>query len=94
MTRGFTQTQGVDFGEMFAPITKFVFIHILLSFGVALDLEIYQMDVKSSFLNGKLNEKIYMNQPKGYEVARQGNLVCKLNKAIYDLRQTQRVWNA
>jgi hypothetical protein len=56
VAKGFTQIHGFDFGEMFAPITKFVFIHRLLSFGVALDLEIHQMDVKSTFLNGKLNE--------------------------------------
>jgi len=94
VARGFTQTHGVDFGEMFALVTKFGFIHIILSFGITLDLEIHQMDVKSTFLNGKLNEKNYMNQPKGYKVAGHGALVCKLNKAIYDLKQVQRVWNA
>jgi hypothetical protein len=58
VAKGFTQTHGVDFGEMFAHITKFVLILILLSFRVALNLEIHQMDVKSTFLNGKLNEKV------------------------------------
>jgi hypothetical protein len=94
VARGFTQTHGVNFGEMFAHVAKFVFIHILLSFGVTLDLEIHQMDVKSTFLNGKLNEKKYINQPKRYEVIRHGDLVYKLNKATYDLKQMQRVLNA
>ncbi len=93
MARGFTQTHGVDFGEMFTLATKKNLIHILLSFGVALDLEIHQMDVKSTFLMESYMKKIY-DQPKRYKVAGQGNLVRKLNKAIYDLKQVQRVWNA
>jgi hypothetical protein len=74
VARGFSQTYGVDFGDTFALVAKFVSIRTLLSFGVALNFEIYQMDVKCAFLNGELNKDIYMSQPDGYEVIGQKNL--------------------
>jgi hypothetical protein len=93
VARGFSQTYGVDFGNTFALVAKFVFIRTLLSFVVALDFQIYQMDVKCAFLNGELNKDIYMTQLDGYEAIGQKNLIYKLKKTIYGLKQAQRVWN-
>jgi hypothetical protein len=65
----------------------------LLTLGVIPNLKIHQMDVHSAFLNGKFIEDVYMKQLDGYKVVNQGNLVCKLHKVIYGLKQTRRVWN-
>jgi ATP-binding cassette subfamily B (MDR/TAP) protein 1 len=90
---GFFQTHGIDFEEIFAFIAKFVSIRTLVSLRATLDLEIHQMDVKCAFLNGDLDENIYMLQLKGNEVAKLKNFVYKLHKAIYGFKQAQRVWN-
>lgn len=90
---GFSQTYGVDFGDTFALVAKFVSTRTLLSFGVALDFKIYQMDIKRAFLNGEFNKDIYMTQPNGYEAIGQKNLIYKLKKTMYGLKQAQRVWN-
>jgi hypothetical protein len=92
VVKGFLQTQGVDFNETFAPVVKFTSIRCLLAIGTILDLEIHQMDVKTAFLNGELEEEIYMQQPEGLEKGSSNKLVCKLNKAIYGLKQAPRAW--
>ncbi len=93
VARGFSQTYGVDFGDIFVLVAKIVSIRTLLSFGVALDFEIYQMDIKCAFLDGELNKDVYTTQLDGYETIGQKNLIHKLKKTIYGLKQAQRVWN-
>jgi hypothetical protein len=66
VARGFTQTYGVDYNETFAPITKFTSICYILALTALEDMEIHQMDVKTTFLNGELEEEIYMEQPQGF----------------------------
>jgi hypothetical protein len=66
VARGFTQTFGVDYNETFAPIAKFVSIHCILALAAIEDMEIHQMDIKTTFLNGDLEEEIYMEQPQGF----------------------------
>ena len=68
-------------------------IRILLSIAACLDYEIWQMDVKTAFLNGNLEEDIYMEQPEGFKVKGQEQKVCKLLKSIYGLKQASRSWN-
>lgn len=92
VAKGFTQRQGVDFEETFAPVVRFSSIRALLAIAAHLDLEIHQMDVKTAFLNGDISEDIYMRQPEGFEVAGQEHLVCKLNKSLYGLKQAGRAW--
>ncbi len=86
VARGFTQTYGVDYNETFAPVAKFTFIRCILALTTLEDMEIHQMDVETTFLNGELEEEIYMEQPQGF--VRQGSehLVCKLHKSLYGLK--------
>jgi hypothetical protein len=93
VAKGYSQVEGVDFNETFAPVVKFNTIRCILAIGATMDLEMHQMDVKTAFLNGDLEEEIYMEQPEGFVEEGQEDLVCKVNKALYGLRQSQRVWN-
>jgi hypothetical protein len=74
-------------------VAKFVSIRTSLSFGVALDFKIYQMDIKCALSNGELNKDIYMTQSDGYETTGQKHLIYKLKKTMYGLKQAQKVWN-
>ncbi len=92
VARDFTQTFGVDYNETFAPVAKFVSIRYILALVAIEDMEIHQMDVKTAFLNGDLEEEIYMEQPKGFTQEGE-HLVCKLHKSLYGLKQSPRAWN-
>ena len=92
VARGFSQVQGVDFNETFAPVAKFTTIRCVVALGAALDLEMHQMDVKTAFLNGDLEEDIYMDQPSGFVQRGHEHLVCKLKKSLYGLKQASRAW--
>jgi hypothetical protein len=85
VARGFTQTFGVDYNETFAPIAKFVSIRCILALAAIKDMEIHQIHVKTTFLNGDLEEKIYMEQPKGFTQEGE-HVVCKLHKSLYGLK--------
>ena len=91
--KGYTQKEGVDYEETFSPVAMLKSIRILLSIVAALDYEIWKMDVKTSFLNGYLDESIYMMQPEGFIVEGQEQKVCKLLRSIYGLKQASRSWN-
>jgi len=88
---GSKQTFGVNYTETYAPVVKMTTIRILLAIVALYDLELHQMDVKTAFLNGVLNELIHMEQPPGF-IKGGRDMVCQLNKAIYGLRQSSRVW--
>lgn len=92
VAKGFSQVEGVDFNETFAPVAKFSTIRCLLALGAAMDLEIHQMDVKTAFLNGELEEDVYMDQPPGFVQEGAAHLVCKLKKSLYGLKQSPRAW--
>jgi hypothetical protein len=92
VVRGFTQTFKVDYNETFAPVAKFVSIRCILALAAIEDMEIHQMDVKTTFLNGDLEEEIYMEQPQGFTQEGE-HLVCKLHKSMYGLKQSPRAWN-
>lgn len=92
VAKGFSQVEGVDFTETFAPVAKFSSIRAILAIAAALDLDVQQMDVKTAFLNGDLDEEIYMQQPPGTEQPGKEHLVWRLRKALYGLKQAPRMW--
>jgi len=92
VARGFSQIYGTDYLDTYAPVVKLASIRILLAIAAVYGLEIHQMDVVTAFLAGDLEEEIYMEQPEGYEMDGE-DLVCKLLKSLYGLKQASRVWN-
>lgn len=93
VAKGFTQIPGIDFDETFSPVARFESLRLLLALAALEDWEIHQLDVKSAFLNGVLEEEIYMEQPQGFITAGKETKVCRLLKAIYGLKQASRAWN-
>ena len=91
VAQGFAQKPGIDFTETFAPVAKTNSIRLLLTFAAANNFEIHQVDVKSVFLNGELEETIYMRQPKGFTAKGKEDWVWQLNQTLYGLRQSGRV---
>ena len=87
VVKGFNQKRGVDFDEIFSPVVKISSICVVLGLAASLDLEVEQMDVKTAFLHGDLDEEIYMEQPEGFEVKGKDNYVCKLKKNLNTLTQ-------
>lgn len=85
MAKDFTQKEGIDFNETFSHISTKDSFRIIIALVAHFDLELHQMDVNTAFLNGDLNEKVYMQQPEGFVSSGNENLVCKLRKSIYGL---------
>ncbi|KAL4354134.1 hypothetical protein GQ457_06G003750 [Hibiscus cannabinus] len=92
VAKGFTQREGIDYTETFSPVSKKDSLGIVLALVAQFDLELQQMDVKTAFLNGDLEEEVYMKQPEGFSSSDGENLVCKLKKSIYGLKQASRQW--
>ena len=93
VAKGFRQIQGVDYEETFSPVAKLKSVRIMLAIAAFYDYEIWQMDVKTAFLNGNLKEELYMMQPEGFVDPKGANKVCKLQRSIYGLVQASRSWN-
>ncbi|KAJ9552070.1 hypothetical protein OSB04_016115 [Centaurea solstitialis] len=93
VAKGFTQTHGIDYDETFSPVAMLKSIRILMAISAYFNYEIWQMDVKTTFLNGKLTEDVYMQQSEGFVDPKNPNKVCKLLKSIYGLKQASRSWN-
>ncbi|GKB30029.1 retrotransposon protein, putative, ty1-copia subclass [Tanacetum coccineum] len=93
VAKGFTQTYGVDYEETFSPVADIRAIRIFIAIVAYYDYEIWQMDVKTAFLNGHLSEEVYMEQPEGFVNPKYPNHVCKLKRSIYGLKQASRQWN-
>ncbi|KAK1678534.1 hypothetical protein QYE76_039382 [Lolium multiflorum] len=92
VAQGYSQVEGVDFGETFAPVARLESIRILLAFASHHGFKLQQMDVKSAFLNGPLHEEVYVKQPPGFEDPHFPDHVFKLKKALYGLKQAPRAW--
>ncbi|GJZ62926.1 retrovirus-related pol polyprotein from transposon TNT 1-94 [Tanacetum coccineum] len=92
VAKGYRQEEGIDYDETFAPVARLEAIRIFLAYASYMVFTVYQMDVKSAFLNGKISEEVYVEQPPGFESSEYPNHVCKLNKALYALKQAPKAW--
>ncbi|GJY32888.1 retrovirus-related pol polyprotein from transposon TNT 1-94 [Tanacetum coccineum] len=92
VAQGYNQQEGIDYDETFSLVARLEAIRIFLAFATYMNFIVYQMDVKSAFLNGKLKEEVYLKQPPGFESNEFPNHVCKLDKALYGLKQAPRAW--
>jgi hypothetical protein len=85
VARGFSQISGIDYNEAYSPVVGRSVIRFLIALSVEFNLKMYSLDICTAFLNGQLEEEIYMNQPEGFTVKGLENKVCFLNKALYGL---------
>ncbi|GKA24997.1 retrovirus-related pol polyprotein from transposon TNT 1-94 [Tanacetum coccineum] len=92
VARGYHQEEGIDFEESFAPVARLEAIQFFLAFAAHMIMTVYQMDVKTAFLNGILQEEVYVSQPDGFVDQENPNHVYKLKKALYGLKQAPRAW--
>jgi hypothetical protein len=90
--KGYAQIEGINFEETFSPVARMEAIHLLLAYACSKFFKVYQMDVKSSFLNGELEEEVYIEQLEGFKLSENTHYVCKLKKALYGLKQAPRAW--
>ncbi|GJY51611.1 retrovirus-related pol polyprotein from transposon TNT 1-94 [Tanacetum coccineum] len=92
VAQGYNQQEGIDYDETYAPVARLESIRILLAYACALDFKLFQMDVKSAFLNGFINEEVYVAQPLGFIDFEKPDHVYKLKKALYGLKQAPKAW--
>jgi hypothetical protein len=93
VVKGFSQRAGIDYDETFAPVAHHQSLRILLALAAQYSMQLHQIDVVGAFLNGDVEEEIYMKQPEGFVAEGQERAVCKLNKALYGLKQAGMIWN-
>ena len=94
VVKGYKQKYGIDYEEVFAPVARLETVRLLISLAAQRRWKMHQMDVKSAFLNGKLEEEVYVEQPPGFIIKGQEKKVYKLKKALYGLKQAPRAWNS
>ncbi|KAI3810737.1 hypothetical protein L1987_20359 [Smallanthus sonchifolius] len=92
VVQGFYQQEGLDYNEVYVPVARIEAIRLFLAYATYVGFKVYQLDVKSAFLYGKVHEKVYVTQPPGFEDPHNINKVYKLDKALYGLHQAPRAW--
>uniref|UniRef100_A0A2N9FLA5 CCHC-type domain-containing protein n=1 Tax=Fagus sylvatica TaxID=28930 RepID=A0A2N9FLA5_FAGSY len=92
VAKGYSQRHGIDYDEVFSPVVRHTSIRAVLALVADQDLELEQLDVKTAFLHGNLEEEIFMEQPEGFKQLGTENLVCRLKKSLYGLKQSPRQW--
>jgi hypothetical protein len=88
VARGFSQKEGIDYEETFAPVARYISIRTIIALAAKMNWKLHQM----AFLNGVIEEEVYIEQPQGFEVENKKSHVCKLKKALYGLKQAPRAW--
>ena len=92
VAHGLTQKEGIDYDETVAPVARYTTIRTIISLAVVFRWKLHQLDVKTTFLNGKIEEEVYIEQPEGFLTHGNKTHVCKLKKSLYGLKQAPRVW--
>ena len=92
VAKGFTQWEGINYTETFSLVSKKDSLQIIMALVAYFDFDLHQMDVKTAFLNGNLEEEVYIKQPEGFSSSEGEHLVCKLKKSIYGLKQSSHQW--
>jgi hypothetical protein len=92
VVQGYSQVESQDFGETFAPVARIEAIRVLLAFAASKGFKLYQMDVKSAFLNGVIQEEVFVKQPLGFENPKYPSRVYKLSNTLYGLKQASWAW--
>jgi hypothetical protein len=92
LCKGYAQIEGINFEETFSPIARIEAIWLLLAYACSKNVKVYQMDVKSSFLNGELEEEVCIEQLEGFHLSENVDYVCKLKKTLYGLKQAPKAW--
>lgn len=92
IAKGYSQRKGIDYDEVFSPVVRHTSIRIILTLVASYDLELEQLDVKTAFLHGDLEEVIFMEQPEGFKQPETEHMVCRLKKSLYGLKQSPRQW--
>ena len=93
VAQGYSQEEGMDYDDTFSPVARYSSIQSLLAIANQLNLEVHQIYVKTAYLNGDLEHEMYKEQPDGYVDKRQKDLICRLRKSLYGLKQSARCWN-
>ncbi|GKB92750.1 retrovirus-related pol polyprotein from transposon TNT 1-94 [Tanacetum coccineum] len=93
VAQGYSQEEGIDYVETFALVARMEAIRIFLAYTTYMNFKVFQMDVKSAFLNRKLKEEVYVKQPPGFKSSEFPDYICKLDKALYGLKQAPRAWH-
>ena len=93
VAKGYRQKEGLDYFDTYSPVSRITSIRMLIAIASLYSMEIHQMDVKTAFLNGELDEEIYMEQPEGFVVEGKETKVCKLVKSLYGLKQAPKQWH-
>ncbi|TLX66435.1 hypothetical protein E9993_23415, partial [Labilibacter sediminis] len=92
VVKGYSQQEGIDYDETFAPVARIEAIRIFLAFAAHKNFKVYQMDVQCAFLNGEIDREVYVQQPPGFEDPKFPDHCYKLQKAVYGLKQAPRAW--
>jgi hypothetical protein len=92
VARGFSQVEGVDYDETFAPVARHTSIRSIIALATSMVWKLHQMDVERAFLNGEIEEEVYIEQPEGFVIHNEKSHVCRLKEALYGLKQAPRAW--
>ena len=92
VARGFSQKEGIDYEKTFAPVSRYTSIRSVFALAAVMKCKIQQMDVKTAFLNGVVEEEVYVEKPLSFDTHDRESHVCRLNKSLYDLKQAPMTW--